>query len=414
MNYKGTTIAGRIFLTAPSLLNFKRVNISFHMFAINYFKEELTTRDWFIFFAVIIVFLIIMEIYYKHVVKKCFETNNSPEKIIEYGERLKTPRPIDHYRIGSTYLVHYRNPTAASQHFTKALQKVVDTPAATVAAQAHNTQIIDGIADYRRELPYNAGMQALIQRAYLEDARARTELIRDDARPIPAIAREVWVADSQNVHDSKLFDDFQTQFNRVRYENVIADDAYANARSWLLTRANERPADREKIEKVFRILDNNYELTGSGGARENDVLAAVWTRAHDPRNKDRAAEIKEAVYAGVLDCHEPNGVVCLAGRSPKIWQSLALLDVNPEIGVLKTKQLMRNEIYGRCAQIVQQTLGDAPARIKEAYDKGEDSADVRALSEQIRSKLDLIAPEYDGAMPAKRVKAILDECKATV
>jgi adenine-specific DNA methylase len=103
----------------------------------------------------------------------------------------------------------------------------------------------------------------------------------------------------------------------------------------------------------------------------------------------------------------------MSGRTKKIWQSIALLDTNPEIGVFKSKQIIRNEIYQKCAKIVDSYLGNAGSvsdNLKQAYYNDENTEQVNELKETIKKDIDLLIDSYANLLP-KEIEIIKNECK---
>ena len=115
----------------------------------------------------------------------------------------------------------------------------------------------------------------------------------------------------------------------------------------------------------------------------------------------------------MLDCVEGNGLVCMAGRTSKYWQALARLDKDPDIGVLKSKQALKNEIYEKSAKIVNDYLSDASDELKLAYQKGNISEQVTELSNSIKEEISNIKNQYTH-LSNDEVIPIIEECLAVV
>jgi hypothetical protein len=189
---------------------------------------------------------------------------------------------------------------------------------------------------------------------------------------------------------------------------------YDEAVAWLRNHVKHDPVKKERMDKVLASLDSNHNIGILGNITEKDLVTAVWRRSFDPANAGK--NIKHSLADAILDCAERNHVVCITGRSSKIWQALARVDKDPEMGIFKTKQILRNEIYERAAKIVDEFIGkdgSASDALKKAYQEGENSEQVKELAETIKNKIDTIAADYP-MLDKTQVTSILEECKAII
>ena len=153
------------------------------------------------------------------------------------------------------------------------------------------------------------------------------------------------------------------------------------------------------------------------GINEQDVIKAVWQRSFDPVNYETSDQIRTSLCDAIYDCVERGSVVCMIGRVSKIWQTLARVDNNESVGVLKTKQTIRNEIFQRAAKIVDDYIGEngsASVELKTAYNNNEQTDQVLELISCIKSKINDLYDEYKPYIEEYQLNILLDECKAVV
>lgn len=353
------------------------------------------------------------------------------KQAIKYGESIDNPRAIDHYRLGTTYLVNANNPHKAHEHFRKALDQIIEG-----AVDLREVPfIIDRIDDYKDQFVDFPEIEELpIQQAILTHYEVQNRLnqnmerkkadIKDDDPELTQkilLARQEWESDSQNVHDTAIRDELQQQLVRVRDENStipnINQKDYSDVTNWLKIRYRDDPSNLKKINKILNFLNQNYPLRHAPEFTERDILVNVWRRAYDPGNRERFDEIREAIGNALLDCIEGDAVVCADGRISKIWQCLATLDKDPEVGILKSKQALRNEIYERSAKIVSDHVGEngsASIALKEAYINGENTEQVKELAECMKQQIKELRGEYEHLLPKERLDLILEECLAVI
>lgn len=377
------------------------------------------------------------EDYYQRVTHHYFNNlhgevcDDDAKNVIEYGERIENPTAIDHYRIGTTYLLNINNPEMAHDHFNRALNQVINGDVDIRVAPF----IIERIDDYKDRFMNFPDMDELpIQQAIIAHyenqtklnqslPKQKTDINPDDPEYIQKtlLSRQNWQSDSQNVHDTALDEQMIEQFKQVRDENVripnIQTKTYNDMINWLRHRYKDNPEKLNKLNQVTDFLEHKYNAGNLPNANEQDVLVAIWQRAHDPGNKDRIGEMKEAIADAVLDCVEGDHVVCMAGRTKKYWQALAKLDKDPSMGVLRSKQMLRNEIYERSAKIVNDFIGEKGSvsdTLRADYIKGEKSEQVSELIESIKKEIDGIKKDYEHQLPSDQLQLIIEECKAVV
>jgi hypothetical protein len=356
--------------------------------------------------------------------------DNDAKQTIAYGEAIDNPNAMDHYRIGTAYLIAANNPRMANQHFRRALDQIVE---GTVEFK-DVPFIIDRIDDYKYFFVDFPDIDELpIQEAILTHFENRKNVINNLAKEKITISKDdpnftqkllltqqAWESDSQNVHDTAIYNELKEQYIKVRNSNAripnIQLKNYKDCINWLELRYENDEEKSEKIDKVKHFLNKNYPISGLN-ATEQDLLSTIWQRAYDPENKENFNELREAIGDSIMDCVEGNNVVCLSGRTAKMWQALATLDKDPTIGILKSKQYLRNEIYEKCAKIVDEYVGNngsTSTELKRAYQKDEQSEQVKELKECIIKQIDNIKMDYINLLPEQQLNEIILECKAVI
>lgn len=385
------------------------------------------------------------------------EFGEDAKMVLEYGNDIPNPRAIDNYRIGTVHLFNAGDAHAAHRHFTTALNQIIRGEVDTREAPF----IIERIDDFQDrlievdELPLQQALMRLfeIQREQIGATKRHIELNKDDPeiKQKTLLAKQTWFSDSQNVHDTALYKELADQIKRVRDDNLNQEGSryhdYAEVKKWMIDNARDKAAmyglssgynmngnsmnrgngnnmngsntDEEdennelyKIEKVFKLIDSNYLVEFLIDLHEQDVLVAVWQRSFYSNQK-----IQQALYQALLDCIEHDDVVCKVGRVMKIWQSLALLDKDPSIGVFNSKQMMRNELYERAAAIINSRVGSdgsESADVKKRYLAGDNSEDIKQLKSAMIKEIEMLKKDYFNKLDDSAINTIIDECKAIV
>jgi len=352
------------------------------------------------------------------------------QAVIEYGEQIANPQAMDHYRIGTTYLINIQNPHQAFRHYQQALNEIIGGRVDVYQAPF----IIDRINDYTNfftdfpeieDLPIQLAIAAYYDAKQNEIQNIPKQLHEintndPDFRSKILLNQQRWYSDAQNVHDTAIYNSLENQFQYVRNANAqcpeLQSKNYEDAINWLRLNAGDDPVKKNKIDKVINIINNNYHVPNLG-VNEQDIITQIWKRIHNPVNRERIGELREAFSDAILDCVEGDSIVCIDGRISKVWQALARLDQNPEIGVLKSKQVIRNEIFDRAAKIISDYVGSngvVSDSLKEAYMKNEDTEQVKEIVEVMKTKIADLQNEYRDKLPPDQLNLIIQECQAVV
>lgn len=194
-----------------------------------------------------------------------------------------------------------------------------------------------------------------------------------------------WKPDAQNVHDSYMYNDLRNQYKTVASEtnNLIN---YNSIKATMF-----RLCNNVNLKKYFDVVDCNYK---SGDIYEQDILITVWNRSLDFRNKHNTNKIRDNIIENALKCVVDDYVICITGRVDNIWQSLVGLDFNPNIGVLKSKQMVINEIYEKSANIVSKHQKNTESRILEKYTNNIIDDEVINYINNIKQEIYTMASTY--------------------
>lgn len=359
------------------------------------------------------------------------ELDDEAKEVIRRGEELDNPEAIDHFRIGTVQLLNARNRRAAHRHFREALDQIIRRQVDTRTAPF----IINRITDFNDQFVDLLDVEELpIQRALLVNfnivneqldhaVKKKIEIMADDPEAVQKtiLNRQNWQSDSQNVHDSSVYEVLREQVPIVVHENIVGhlDEAHTfdEAKEWLKRRYITDQEKLTKINKILDLADADNQVGILSEVSEKELISAVWQRSHDPRNEKNKLQIQEALADSVLDCVENGHNVCMTGRACKIWQALAKLDFNEDIGILKTKQALRNEVYQKAAKVVDSFVGEngsASEELKKDYAESKDTEQVEELKETMKLGIKQIEKEYQGKVPTDQLKMIIEECTAVL
>jgi len=242
--------------------------------------------------------------------------------------------------------------------------------------------------------------------------------------------------DPQNVHESQVNNDMMRIFNRIQEQNqednMYSDEIippeqtirdireYINQREW---------SDPEKKARALQTLNKAAEgnYITKLQARESEVVANVWRRMNSPDNADNRDNLRDALMDNLADGVEKgyNGQdyqVCASGRTGRVLSSLTLIDADEEISQpIKTAEILRNEVFSKSYQIIQNTLKTADEETARAYngvlDQPAPDVDdkVAAFEVHLKEQIDQqLRDEYSDKVEPKILDNLIQDAQAGV
>lgn len=242
--------------------------------------------------------------------------------------------------------------------------------------------------------------------------------------------------DPQNVHESQVNNDMARIFHQIQArndtENILFDDErqsvqnladirnYMNDYQW---------SDDKQRNRAFQTLNKMAEgnWVSKLNARENEVLSEVWQRINSPENDEARTELRNSLMDSLVECVE-NGYngqdyqVCASGRVGRILGSLTLLDQDQNIAEpIKTAEILRNEVFAKSYQIIQDGLKNIDAETARAYNGVLEAPapDVEAklgeFENGLKGRIETeLRGEYDGKVDKKVLDNLIEDAKAGV
>lgn len=232
-----------------------------------------------------------------------------------------------------------------------------------------------------------------------------------ETKPAQYIEQKIrWVSDHQNVHDEAIYKAVSNQYNKIKSYNTLY-----NSSPYTIGSFEEfiRSSDNHKAREVFNWI-NGVNAKVEEGVTEKDVIEQVWKRIHAPENAEKQKLMKEALLERLANINQDGNNVCISGRVPNILSALHTLDKDETLGVMKTKQALRNEVLTKTAQVTDVELKKMSEDDLKKYNSNEYNDNVKKTIETIKSKYDEIAKEYEPHMPKTELNTLIDECKETL
>lgn len=314
-------------------------------------------------------------------------------------------RALDYYQLGVLQDYHMGDQVEAGRNYARALAMIPNEP-------EDARFIIDRVGDRLHRHPaefdeFHHQLPALVALQQQWDAVQRP--------PVPV--GQKWTVDTQNVHDSYLSDTVANQYQLLKQINGgnLSSDNIHNIQRIIRDQCPvTKPEDAAEIEAAVqmlaRIRDQNAEITKLGGDRETALISQVWTRMNDTPDKIRS------FVTGLNNAWNGGQSVCATGRVSNIIASMAHMDDSlPELGLLKTREVLRNEIMHAASEVLNRELErDQDAMqiyMKDAPEGEVETAKLAELRARVMEAQGVIVEGYKD-MPADERQKIKQEVEA--
>ncbi len=337
--------------------------------------------------------------------------NEYSENILNFAETEQKLRALDNFMIGATYLVNYGNPDRALNFFNLAIGEINDRIEEDGKMYIEDVYVLNRIEDFNAL--FMPEFKLIEHNTQTFSPQLEIDPNNENYNENKVLKNIIWHSDSQNVHDRVIMDDLYNQYSYISTTNPAKPDSYINFKCFIIDKTCNDKEKHAKVLKVLAILDNDFPIQFIPGVREQEFVSVIWERINDPINEKNRENLKDSLINSVLDCVEGGYVVCPGGRPHKLWQTFSTLDANDQIGVLKTKEVIRNEIISKCGSISKKYTGpdsDTPKNVLDDYNNDVDTQEVIDLKKKIEKEMLDIKSEYDYLTPDMKIQQIIDLC----
>jgi hypothetical protein len=210
-------------------------------------------------------------------------------------------------------------------------------------------------------------------------------------KPVPS--------DPQNVHDSGVNEGNKKIWQRLIEKNpgrVQSAEIISEIQKELHNNKNFTNNEHKlkNINEIIALMNKGYS-NSTLGTTEDQILAQVWLRINSRENQKNKDSLRQAFYESLSDCMEKSydggwRSVCVSGRSNRILQTLTLLDEDPVLSEpVKTTEMLKNEVFGKTSNIIQNELKKYPIDAQKLYlESTNETKELEQLKENIKSKVE--------------------------
>jgi hypothetical protein len=185
-------------------------------------------------------------------------------------------------------------------------------------------------------------------------------------------------SDPQNVHDTNVNTDIHRKFKKLVENNAYEVDhnpyagmpireVYNSIKNSVKSHKFGNALKRQDAEAVLNTM-HSPEKVGALGVSQMELLTEIWKRVHSPDNAERKDSLVGAFMDALADGRENGYTVCTIGKCNRLMGSLTLLDTDAVIATpVKTKEILRSEIFTKAHNIINDTLQKYPEPVVAAY-----------------------------------------------
>ena len=211
---------------------------------------------------------------------------------------------------------------------------------------------------------------------------------------------EKWRSDSQNVHDSNISVQISEQYKKLKQANDLENIT----------------VDINQLMECLSYKVNPKVMSSIRSSSHNNVperlfIYEAWRRSLSKVNVKNADNMQNALIVALNDCLENKHVVCSRGRVARIIGSLAILD--PLFGVLKSKQVVRNEFMEKCGYVINKHVNSKSSELQKKYINDEKSPEVEQLKDELHKLIIDVAKEYKH-LHSKELQSYIELAKAEI
>ena len=249
-------------------------------------------------------------------------------------ENKPVKRAIDHYQIAAEYDYTLGDRQLAYDHYLQALQMARETPV--------DTQFILERIGMRIQHPRDEDHQfALDLQRHWDIARAAT----------PVAPGAAWHEDTQNVHDTLLSDTVVANYRQLQRDGA---SVAATPLDDIMRSLQENHHGDSTLEGAVQMLGyinrHNCSITKLNDT-EPRLVQEVWKQVQRVGTRD----IRQSFCTSLHDSWNGGSPHCVTGRNSRVIQSLAyMIPDRPQMGQLKTREALRNEIFHQAGRIVEE------------------------------------------------------------
>lgn len=323
---------------------------------------------------------------------------NRANEFLRHAKSKSKRTPIENYRIGNVYDLILKDDVKAHSYYTQAVNQSIDTrneDSFFIWTRLRDRVDINHMfeADDAKYDIFNLNELDLelkeLEVALLSVYDANKNSQTEDKKNLEERVR--WVTDNQNVHDKNINNSLKKGYDQIKYENEYnfmweIGNIIDYIRDIYSIEADE--AELKNVEPAVKMLEY---INKNGGLTimklkdtERNFVSNVFTKIFNEQDGKKRKTMLENFILNLKDSYSNGTPVCITGRTARIMSSFTNMDdTNSELGILKDKPIIRNEILSKAASVRNKIYDAAPKDIQDKYNKSIRDDDTKKLESDI-------------------------------
>lgn len=330
------------------------------------------------------------------------DNDNDIEKardFINYSNFKFKNSDIDNYRLGNIYDFVLNDTQTANKYYTNAMYQSVNTDNSTFIRDRIRDRIyINEEAENDDNKYTREDINQLREELNKLDNSIKKQLSKKENKKNKIDSKVKWESISQNVHDSNINNETKNQFIRIKKivdKKMIYLWEYYDIISFIMNCDSDiNHHDAKNIPDAIAMLNIIKERNSNImkiNMKEPLYIRYIFSYMMTYK-KERRNTILENFILNLKECYcKGKSPLCITGRFTRMISIFADCEnENSDIsglGILKSQQVIKNEILLKSGTIRNKHLESSPEKIVSDYNNSVENPEVKKLEDDIKYKI---------------------------
>jgi len=288
------------------------------------------------------------------------------ERYIKHLSHIVDKSALQYYRMGNIYDFVFKDTNNAHKYYIQALKSTKENEEEKKFLQTRLrdriniiTENDDNRYDDKRLESLNDELSKLESEQKIQNKQS-TDISFNNDNKIKSLNNNIkWISDSQNVHDTNINNELRQNYEYICSKNhdkfLWNINDMCNYFEHIYTSEFSNP-EIKNISNALAMLEhiniNGSPLIIKLNVSEKEFMSHIFTKIFNESNHHKKKILFENLLLNLSDSYSNGKPVCVTGRISRVLSSFTdMEDEVPNLGMLKTKPAIRNEIFAKAANI---------------------------------------------------------------
>lgn len=356
-----------------------------------------------------------------------YSNDENARNMILETKKIDIPESIEKFRMGEVLLNNIHDIPETRNEYVDTLNTIVNRP-----LEGHNLFILDrietdyltnpGLITYDNAIGDNVLNYIPEIRNHVTSNRITNHPPRNTKeRKVEALAdKQEWTRDMQSVHDSSISQSMRDSFHNIKNYNAAeygplshsaVDRSMKNLKETFNTLSGGNTQSGGGYRKVLQTSSAGLKVHDVG--TESEVIVEIWRRINSADNAQNKNDMQQSLYESMNDCVENGSLVCTQGRVTRMLQSMAHMDNDSTIGVMKSTESIRNEAYKNAASILNRNIEVLSEKNQKLYNSNKRNNTITTMETVSKQEITKMIDGLTDLNDNQR-RNLIEECVAVV